>query len=90
MREASNPYQAPQSSEGEADRRFAGECLFGLYLVFAPGTSGSNRYGARPIPNSCWVRMAAAAALVGWVLTAGLAAAGIYTYFYYYAGVEGS
>lgn len=26
--------------------------LFGLYLVFAPGSSGNNRYGAKPEKNS--------------------------------------
>lgn len=33
--------------------------FFGLYLLFAPGTRGSNRYGAEPGPNNVLVILAA-------------------------------
>lgn len=33
--------------------------LYGLYLLFAPGTRGSNEYGPAPSPNPTWVKVCA-------------------------------
>ncbi len=33
--------------------------IFGLYMLFAPGTDGSNRYGNPPPPNTLGVKIAA-------------------------------
>ena len=29
--------------------------LFALYLMFGPGTAGSNQYGPKPAPNAVWL-----------------------------------
>jgi uncharacterized membrane protein YhaH (DUF805 family) len=33
--------------------------LFWLYMIFAPGTKGSNRFGPMPSPHSFWIVIAA-------------------------------
>jgi len=48
---------------------------FALYIIFAPGTVGNNKFGAQPIPNSTGVIIAAAVVPVIIIATIGILAA---------------
>lgn len=63
--------------------------IFAIYLVFAPGTKGANRYGMPPPPNTFGIKLTVWIVIVIWAVgVVVLGTVGMQAYYDYAARVE--